>query len=215
MPRRSATPGRLFSTSASAFTARRRTRSRPCSFLMSMTMLRLLRLKLRKAAVRPPRCGPTLRRIESPSGGSILMTSAPRSPSSCVQNGPEMTAVRSRMRKPISGPSAMTKILQALTTDARASANTSRDEAECHGSRSQNAVSLGSVAGRLWHAHAESDPQVVAVERIDVDHPAERLFQQMTARGFALRRVGDFAGESEASVGEEAEALVDCGCKRT
>ena len=39
-----------------------------------------------------------------------------------------------------------------------------------------------SVGGRLRDAHAECDFQVVAVERIDVDHPAECLFEEMTAR---------------------------------
>src|ERR1700722_12613304 len=68
-----------------------------------------------------------------------------------------------------------------------------------------------SVRRRLRDGHAEGYFQVVAVEWVDVDHPAECLFEQVTAGCFALRGVGDFSGEAEAPVGQEAEALVDCG----
>src|SRR5215472_17485029 len=40
----------------------------------------------------------------SPSGGSILTTSAPRSARICVANGPSTTVVRSRILIPASGP---------------------------------------------------------------------------------------------------------------
>src|SRR5271170_1654147 len=43
-------------------------------------------------------------RMMSPSGGSILITSAPRSPKICVVNGPSTTAVRSITVTPASGP---------------------------------------------------------------------------------------------------------------
>src|SRR5208337_847722 len=72
-----------------------------------------------------------------------------------------------------------------------------------------------SVRGRLRDGHAEGDFQVVAIKRVDVDHPAECLLEHVPARGFALGGVGNFAGETEASVGQEAEALVDCGRGRT
>src|SRR5580698_9834619 len=43
-------------------------------------------------------------RMMSPSGGSILITSAPRSPKICVVSGPSTTAVRSITVTPASGP---------------------------------------------------------------------------------------------------------------
>src|SRR4029077_20859115 len=43
-------------------------------------------------------------RIISPSGGSILITSAPRSPRICVATGPSTAAVKSITRIPASGP---------------------------------------------------------------------------------------------------------------
>src|SRR5262245_55494591 len=49
------------------------------------------------------RAGPSCR-VVSPSGGSILMTSAPRSPSCCAAHGPSTTVVQSRIRTPASGP---------------------------------------------------------------------------------------------------------------
>src|SRR5439155_1298045 len=49
------------------------------------------------------RAGPR-RRVVSPSGGSILMTSAPRSPRVCAAQGPSTTVVTSRTRMPTSGP---------------------------------------------------------------------------------------------------------------
>src|SRR6185295_9563040 len=49
------------------------------------------------------RAGPSWR-VVSPSGGSILMTSAPRSPNCCAAQGPSTTVVQSRIRTPLSGP---------------------------------------------------------------------------------------------------------------
>src|SRR3989442_426416 len=49
------------------------------------------------------RAGPR-RRVVSPSGGSILMTSAPRSPRVCAAQAPSTTVVTSRTRMPTSGP---------------------------------------------------------------------------------------------------------------
>src|SRR5580698_161907 len=43
-------------------------------------------------------------RMMSPSGGSTLITSAPRSPKICVVSGPSTTAVRSITVTPASGP---------------------------------------------------------------------------------------------------------------
>src|SRR4051794_32974949 len=49
------------------------------------------------------RMGPSCR-VVSPSGGSTLMTSAPRSPSCWAAHGPSTTVVQSTMRMPESGP---------------------------------------------------------------------------------------------------------------
>src|SRR5262245_14953564 len=49
------------------------------------------------------RAGPSWR-VVSPSGGSILMTSAPRSPSCWAAQGPKTTVVQSRILTPASGP---------------------------------------------------------------------------------------------------------------
>src|SRR6185503_15596697 len=49
------------------------------------------------------RMGPSWR-VVSPSGGSTLMTSAPRSPSCWAAHGPSTTVVQSTMRRPESGP---------------------------------------------------------------------------------------------------------------
>src|SRR5262249_27248357 len=49
------------------------------------------------------RAGPSWR-VVSPSGGSILTTSAPRSPSCWAAHGPSTTVVQSRILTPLSGP---------------------------------------------------------------------------------------------------------------
>src|SRR5690349_16426396 len=49
------------------------------------------------------RAGPSWR-VVSPSGGSILITSAPRSPSCCAAHGPSTTVVQSRILTPAKGP---------------------------------------------------------------------------------------------------------------
>src|SRR5262245_48814436 len=56
------------------------------------------------------RVGPSLR-VVSPSGGSTLITSAPRSPSIWVASGPRTTVVESRMRTPASGPAIAAALL--------------------------------------------------------------------------------------------------------
>src|SRR5215510_6768736 len=67
-------------------------------------MERLLRFTARKnAPMLGLRMGPSCR-VVSPSGGSILMTSAPISPSCWAANGPSTTVVQSMIRTPFSGP---------------------------------------------------------------------------------------------------------------
>src|SRR5678816_857350 len=74
------------------------------SCLRSSTIERLLRLTARKnAPMSGLRMGPSCR-VVSPSGGSTLMTSAPRSPSCWAAHGPSTTVVQSMTRTPWSGP---------------------------------------------------------------------------------------------------------------
>ena len=62
-------------------------------------MPRLLRFMAQNDVLSVP-WRPPMPRVESPLGGSILTTSAPRSPNSRVQNGPAMTWVKSRTLTP-------------------------------------------------------------------------------------------------------------------
>ncbi len=68
-------------------------------------MLRLLRFRARKPGLSAPLSRkPIDWRVESPApGGSILMTSAPMSPSIMQQYGPAMTWDTSRTRTPARG----------------------------------------------------------------------------------------------------------------
>src|SRR5882762_1664370 len=65
-------------------------------------MLRLLRLRLRKWTVSSPRKAPPVLRIESPSGGSTLITSAPKSANNIVASGPAISCEKSSTRSPCS-----------------------------------------------------------------------------------------------------------------
>src|SRR5262245_23965150 len=65
------------------------------------TIPRLLRLMPQKPGLSVPRL-PAIVRVGSPSGGSTLTTSAPRSPRSIVQKGPAITCVASTTRRPAS-----------------------------------------------------------------------------------------------------------------
>src|SRR6185437_1103300 len=68
------------------------------------------------------RAGPSTR-VVSPSGGSILITSAPRSPSCCAAHGPSTTVVQSRILTPARGP--------AIAFPPRVLFHLSRHEAVC------------------------------------------------------------------------------------
>src|SRR5262249_46621536 len=72
------------------------------------------------------RMGPSCR-VVSPSGGSTLTTSAPRSPSCCAAQGPSTTVVQSTTRTPLSGPdmaaSPVARRLRAAGDDERLAAD--------------------------------------------------------------------------------------------
>src|SRR3954453_16747154 len=97
------TPGRKFSTTTSAVTTRRRTASTAGGVLRSRTMLFFPALSCPKLVLAPLRSGGRVR-IMSPSGASILITSAPRSANSRVQCGPAIVVVKSSTRTRSSAP---------------------------------------------------------------------------------------------------------------
>src|SRR5512132_3920759 len=93
------------------------------SCLRSSTIERLLRFTARKnAPMSGLRMGPSCR-VVSPSGGSTLMTSAPRSPSCWAAHGPSTTVVQSMTRTPWSGPDTSEPRLRAAGDDERLAAD--------------------------------------------------------------------------------------------
>src|SRR5258706_7488179 len=68
------------------------------------------------------RIGPSCR-VVSPSGGSILTTWAPRSPSCWAAHGPSTTVVQSTTRTPLSGPDTAGARLGAAGDDERLAAD--------------------------------------------------------------------------------------------
>src|ERR1700722_4085924 len=104
MPHFSSVPVLKFSIRTSACSSRRNTTSRPCGFERSRATPRLLRLTpMKYDAASPWKGGPQVR-VSSPCGGSTLITSAPWSPSICVQYGPPSTRERSTTLMPASAP---------------------------------------------------------------------------------------------------------------
>src|SRR5947209_4541122 len=98
MPSRSFTSGRKFSTTISASATSRRNTAMPRGSFRLSVIPRLLRCKFWKSEpCRGPPSGST------PSGISILTTSAPQSASWRTAVGPARTRVKSRTRMPDSG----------------------------------------------------------------------------------------------------------------
>src|SRR6478752_844787 len=103
MPQRSSVPGLKFSITTSTCAVRSRTSARPGSVRRSTATDRLLRAIAGHQRLRPSTVTPHPR-IGSPvPGGSTLITSAPRSPSSWPANGPAMNEPSSRTRRSASG----------------------------------------------------------------------------------------------------------------
>src|ERR1700754_3147930 len=104
-------------TSASSKSAR--SAVTPSSERRSSTTLRLPRFTFTKTPLIPG-AGPTeMKRVLSPSGGSILITSAPMSAMICVQYGPITIAVRSTTSTPASGPLATAGHFEAVADVVR------------------------------------------------------------------------------------------------
>src|SRR5882762_9602948 len=97
-PSLSSAPGRKFSVSTSLRSISLSTRSRPSECLRSTARLFLLRLNTGKNPA--PAC--SSRRVLSPSSGSTLITSAPRSASIMPQEGPITMCANSTTRTPSS-----------------------------------------------------------------------------------------------------------------
>src|SRR3989338_1704072 len=85
----------------SAVRARRVNVSIACGLVRSRTMPSLPRLTALNAGLSPLRA-PAIDRVESPAGGSTLITRAPMSASNIAQYGPAMTWVASRTTMPSS-----------------------------------------------------------------------------------------------------------------
>src|SRR5215211_4229566 len=85
----------------SAVRASRLNTARALSWFKSRTMPCLPRLTALNAGLSSPRA-PAMLRVESPSGGSTLMTRAPMSASNIAQYGPAITWVASRTTMPSS-----------------------------------------------------------------------------------------------------------------
>src|SRR3954465_8158916 len=100
-PRRSMTPGPKFSTRMSERSTSLRKISLPSSDFMLRVRLRLLQLSIVKYSESTSGRSRSWLRVTSPRPGcSILMTSAPIHPRSCVQTGPACTCVMSTTRTP-------------------------------------------------------------------------------------------------------------------
>src|SRR5919109_4268925 len=97
-PSLSSAPGRKFSVSTTLRSRRRSTRLRPSGCLRSTAKLFLLRLNTGKKPA--PAC--SRRRVLSPSSGSTLITSAPRSASMRPHEGPITMCANSTTRTPSS-----------------------------------------------------------------------------------------------------------------
>ena len=86
--------------------AMRKNAARPAPCLRSSTTLRLFRIRFIDTPDNSL-CEPgPMKRFVSPTAVSIVMTSAPRSPSVWVASGPITTVLRSSTRTPSSGPDA-------------------------------------------------------------------------------------------------------------
>jgi hypothetical protein len=92
-------PGLKFSATTSALAASRRAAAAPSGWCRSIWMLFLLRLNSGKK----PIPAPSRLRVRSPSIGSTLITSAPRSASTMPQVGPITMWVNSTTFRPAKG----------------------------------------------------------------------------------------------------------------
>jgi hypothetical protein len=102
-PHRSSVPGRKFSTTTSAHAASRRNTSAPSAHPRSSPTVRLLRLISFHHSGTPSFWWPWPRMASPCTGCSILMTSAPKSPSIWQHRGPARIVDTSTTRSPSRG----------------------------------------------------------------------------------------------------------------
>src|SRR3972149_8322340 len=114
-PSRSITPGRKFSTRTSDFLARDRTIPLPRGCCRFTVTLFFPRFTLKKYELTSLTKGKFFREVSPPSGFSTLITSAPKSERSIVQNGPAKAQVISRTLTFSKGPAINTP----LSTESR------------------------------------------------------------------------------------------------
>src|SRR5262245_31630834 len=99
------------------------------------------------------RMGPSCR-VVSPSGGSILMTSAPMSPSCWAAKGPSTTVVQSMIRTPFSGP--LMSLASRRREDAGGAGHGHRRRRRAGAGRGERPVALQHRHDLLGeHAHVE------------------------------------------------------------
>src|SRR5262245_2163910 len=183
-------PGRKFSSTTSAEASRRRRIAWPSGAFMLSVRLFLLRFTERKYVASPLTKGGQPR-VSSPlPGSSILMTSAPMSPSDIAQNGPASTRVRSMTRTPWSGgraaPAAFARRLGAADLRERALVFATGppvphalDDALADGSDP-----LAACAGAL----PEQARPVGEADMREVEHGVDRLHRDVRADPHALGR---------------------------
>src|SRR4051812_14584079 len=109
-PHFSSAPGRKFSTTMCALRARRRTISWPSGRRRLHVTDFLLRDCTCHHSEVPFRMRRHLRSGSPSPGGSILITSAPKSPSVLAQNGPAMRLPSSSTRIPVRGPAMQARL---------------------------------------------------------------------------------------------------------
>src|SRR6267142_5669245 len=172
-PSLSSAPGRKFSVSTSLRSTSLSTRSRPSGCLRSIARLFLLRLNTGKKPA--PAC--SRRRVLSPSSGSTLITSAPRSASMRPHEGPITMCANSTTRTPSSsGTESFWQAGERHVAVHRFVGNRRRHQT----ARGEQLVEVnsGGDAHRLEHEH-----------QVFGDHVAARTRSERTATESAQRAV--------------------------
>src|SRR3954468_22312348 len=191
-PSLSSAPGRKFSVRTSLRSSSRSTSSRPSACLRSTAKLFLLRLNTGKKPA--PAC--SRRRVLSPSSGSTLITSAPRSASASPQEGPITMCANSTTRTPSSSGT------------------------ESFGNAGEGEMPVGLLLGQDLDHHLARHHQLVEVDasgdthrfehehEILGDHVAARAGREWTAAEAAKRAIecpnafficGERVGEAKAA----------------
>src|ERR1700722_9471388 len=173
---------------------------------MSSVTERLLRFTPTKYALSlvPGMYGGANPRVSSPAPGrSILITSAPRSASICAHVGPARTRVRSKTRRPRSGPVGSGPVLRApmgsligfSSLPGRGAGSISAGSligpSPGEAIPTTNLTTPGGDAGNAGYRHNAAargqhrEPRVVDRRRPDAGHPSDLLRRAAAGRGGA------------------------------